>query len=576
MLKSNSESWKIIGFIFLIFVMSILIAGCSLIDSSTSDSTGEGSPSDSQTATIIIDVETIPANQVGTFSYTGVPMGTVSADGTLVVADLEPGTYTTTQVDPAPDFDVSRITCDDNDSPNESMGDPATRTAVINLDPGETVSCTFTNTKRGTLVINTNTNPEDVEGLFQFTGVPNGTIPNNGTLVVANLQPGTYTTTQVDPEPNFDVSRVVCDDETSQTPSSGESAARTAVYNLDPGEMVTCTFTNTKRGTAVINIETDPSYIEGEFMFTGVPQGSVDSNEQLEVPNLTPGTYTSTQVDPDPEFKITEVFCDDDASSTPSNGDPDTRTTIFNIDPGETVTCTFVNTAPDLPPGSGGSGSGGTSESSGEGTEPGNGINPFNDPETYLPDFHLPDPLPSDAGSALVPLEGPWLATNYNGVMDCGSYSMDIPANPPEAGMLEVLENGQKIIGTGMAESQGESITMMADPEINGRYNGIFDGTQEGVPVQIYYYWQVVTEENIVGYLTASFSSQGVTCEVYRPFDLVYNEQSQRLLKYVKYLYLGCYRKKWNQAQPDIAGEMICSPNTVRGYDGTNLDVHDI
>jgi hypothetical protein len=523
MLKSISESRKMIRFLILSLVMAILAVSCSSRDGSSDTAFGDSSPN-TQTGMIVIRAGTNPEGQNGNFTFTGVPQGTISTNSTLVISDLEPGTYTTTQVDPAPDFDVSRVTCDDNGSPTESMGDPTTRTALINLDPGETVSCSFTNTKRGTLVVATNTNPEGEDGVFQFTGVPQGTIPANGTLVVSLLQPGTYTTTQIDPEPNFDISRVVCDDEKSQIPSSGDPATRTAVYNLDPGEMVTCTFTNTKRGTAVIGVETDPSYIEGEFMFTGVPQGSVDSNELLEVPNLPPGTYTSTQVDPDPEFKITEVFCDDDASSTPSIGDPDTRTTIFNIDPGETVTCTFVNTAPDLPPGSGGSGSGGTSESSGEGTEPGNGINPFNDPETYLPDFHLPDPLPSDAGSALVPLEGPWLATNYNGIMDCGSYSMDIPANPPEAGILEVLENGQKIIGTGMAESQGESITMMADPEINGRYNGIFDGTQEGVPVQIYYYWQVVTEENIVGYLTASFSSQGVTCEVYRPFDLVYNE----------------------------------------------------
>ena len=99
--------------------------------------------------------------------------------------------------------------------------------------------------------------------------------------------------------------------------------------------------------------------------------------------------------------------------------------------------------------------------------------------------------------------------------------SLDIPASPPENGIIEVRDGGQTLIGTGLQEDQA-SITLRADPEIRGRYSGTFEGTEQGVPVTIDYFWQVITDEYIVGYLTASVTAQGVTCTVYRPFELTY------------------------------------------------------
>lgn len=123
--------------------------------------------------TIVVAVETEPTGSGGSFAFTGVPTcdyldadgepfepGTegkvaegvepcVPAGGTLATPNLEPGTYTTTQVDPAPGFDITDVRCDDGDSPTTSSGDPATRSAVFQVDPGETVTCTFVNTRRG-------------------------------------------------------------------------------------------------------------------------------------------------------------------------------------------------------------------------------------------------------------------------------------------------------------------------------------------------------------------------------------------------------------------------------------------
>jgi hypothetical protein len=373
----------------------------------------------------------------------------------------------------------------------------------------------------GTLIISAVTLPAGQAGSFTVTGVPSGTISTDGTLVVSDLEPGTYTTTQIDPAPDFDVSAVECDDGGSPTASSGDAQTRTAVLNLDPGETIRCTFTNTQRGTAVIAAQVDPEGVEGRLLFTGVPSGTIPANGTLVVTGLSPGTYTTTEADPEPDFELTDVTCDDGDSGLASSGDPSTRTAVFNVDPGETVQCLFTNeqVEPDAEPAASG---GGAEGSTGSEAEAPTGINPFEDPDPAMDRFPLPEDLPPDAGTFAAPKAGPWSVVNYAGRMTCGgAMTLDIPASPPESGILEVLDGGQTVIGSGLQEDEA-SITMMAYPEITGRYTGAFEGTEQGVPVTINYYWQVITEEHIVGFLTASVTSEGVSCEVYRSYEMTY------------------------------------------------------
>ena len=509
----------------LLVLLALTVAGCSLV-AGPDESSGvapevpdPGASAGEETGSLVISAVTVPAAQAGSFTFTGVPSGTISVENTLVVADLTPGTYTTTQVDPAPDFDLTAVECDDGDSATPSSGDAQTRTAVLNLDPGETINCTFTNAQRGSAVIATQVDPEGSEGSFLFTGVPSGTIPANGTLVVANLTPGTYTTTEFNPAPEFDLTAVECDDGASATTSGGDPSTRSAIFQVDPGEMVTCTFTNTRRGTAIVATQVSPESAEGEFLFTGVPSGTIPANGTLVVTGLPPGTYTTTEADPEPAFELTDVSCDDGDGGLASSGDASTRSAIFNVDPGETVQCLFTNalveTEEELAEVAGGDGSSG-SEAEGP-----SGTNPFDDPDPAMERFPLPEDLPPDAGTYSAPKAGPWTVVNYAGRMSCDAFSLDIPASPPESGILEVLDGGQTLIGSGLQEDEA-SITMNAHPEITGRYTGAFEGTEQGVPVTINYFWQVVTDEHIVGFLTASVTSEGVSCEVYRSYELTY------------------------------------------------------
>jgi hypothetical protein len=99
---------------------------------------------------------------------------------------------------------------------------------------------------------------------------------------------------------------------------------------------------------------------------------------------------------------------------------------------------------------------------------------------------------------------------------------LDIPTSPPETGTLEVLDGGQTLVGTSLQEDQSVPITMSADSAYRGRYTGTLAGVEQGVPITLNYVWQVVTDEYIVGYLSSSFTSEGVSCTLYRPYELRY------------------------------------------------------
>jgi len=128
----------------------------------------------------------------------------------------------------------------------------ATRTATFKLDPGETVTCTFTNRQRGTIIVKKVTDPVGASGNFTFTGDAAGTIADGGNITVNSLAPGTYTSTETDPTPAFDLTGLSCNDGASSTVSTVSLATRTATFKLDPGETVTCTFTNRQRGHAKV------------------------------------------------------------------------------------------------------------------------------------------------------------------------------------------------------------------------------------------------------------------------------------------------------------------------------------
>jgi uncharacterized repeat protein (TIGR01451 family) len=275
--------------------------------------------------TIVIEKQTLPDGDTTTlFDFTGALTGSL-VDGVSASKDVEPGTHTVTEGEET-GWDLTAIVCDDADS----SGDVGARTATFEVDPGETVTCVFTNTAQpGSIMVEKQTLPGgDTTTLFDFTGALTGSLVDGGTAS-KDVEPGTYTVTEGE-ETRWDLTAIVCDD----ADSSGDVGSRTATFEVDRGETVTCVFTNTEQGRIVVDKVTDPSGAAQAFDFDpswGSSFELADGDTPQDSGPLSPGTYNVTETVP-AGWELTNVAC--------------TAGTYDNIvlEAGETVTCTFTNT----------------------------------------------------------------------------------------------------------------------------------------------------------------------------------------------------------------------------------------
>ena len=72
--------------------------------------------------------------------------------------------------------------------------------------------------------------PDKASGSFSFSGAAAGSIGDGGQIVVADLVPGTYTSTE-DAAAGLEPDAISCDDENS----TGSVGKRTATFRLDAG-----------------------------------------------------------------------------------------------------------------------------------------------------------------------------------------------------------------------------------------------------------------------------------------------------------------------------------------------------
>ena len=145
-----------------------------------------------------------------------------------------------TEADPAPGFDLTSLECTDSDEGGSgSITDISSRTATINLEPGETVSCRFENTQKGIIQVNKATIPAGKPDLFSFSlaGGPDTiftefSLTGDAPPFETTLKPGSYNV-QENPFEGWQLDTAVCDN--GDHPSS---------ITLTPGATIACTFTN--------------------------------------------------------------------------------------------------------------------------------------------------------------------------------------------------------------------------------------------------------------------------------------------------------------------------------------------
>ncbi|MEZ4584469.1 MAG: hypothetical protein R3A10_23030, partial [Caldilineaceae bacterium] len=301
-----------------------------------------------QLGRVVIQKTSVPAGGQG-FSFSG-DLGAFNLNdaGSKTVIDLAPGTYTVTEDDPTGlGFGLSGITCvDDDPGGRVSTGDVGTRKATIELDPAETVTCTFINTENDTITVEKVTIPPSSDSFgFDAGTLGTFTLLHGDIQDFTNVTPGQYTITEDDPAPaGYQLVDIRCEDSATGQTILGDLGTGSVDLTLTAGERVHCTFTNMKLGTVIIKKATSPAGGAG-FSFSGDLGSFVlkDGSKQI-VRNVTPGSFKVTEDDPTATgFKLSGISCVDTVKKGgKSSGDVATATANIILDPGETVTCTFT------------------------------------------------------------------------------------------------------------------------------------------------------------------------------------------------------------------------------------------
>jgi len=278
------------------------------------------------------------------------------------VTDVTPGYHDLTQ-DPADGYVLTSVSCIDPDNGSWSRSNGMT----LDVDPGETISCTFTNAPpRGNVVIRLDTIP-DAPPAVEFTADWGSfTLNDDGSdadglwpeMTVEGLLVGTYRLTEPY-TPGLAYVGIECSD-----PDGGTTIDQFGHVDLDvdAGETIDCTFTN--------NVAALPPSADLHFKLDAIPDDPVDVgftfvggqlpfsldddptdptlSNSIDLLDRDLGAQTFAATIP-AGWRIKTLVCVD-----PDNGsttDPANAQVTVDLDDGEDVTCTFtIEPIPAGPP----------------------------------------------------------------------------------------------------------------------------------------------------------------------------------------------------------------------------------
>jgi hypothetical protein len=285
-----------------------------------------------QNATLVVDKETDPAGSNTQFDFTlaGPVTATFGLSGVsapAVLTDLISGTYSLAETIP-PGWRFENASCTNGDGID-----------AITLLAGEVVTCTVNNSQLGSITVVKETVGGD--GAFGFDGfsTPTGepftvtTTGGTGQIVFNNVPAGVYGFGETSLPPGW----------IQQGEGSCSNQAFPGEFSLGAGQHITCTFTNRALGRVIVDKVTLPAGSTQIFSFTfdggPVPVAAdvieftlADASTPWQSDYLFPGQYSVTETVP-AGWILTGATCSD--GSQPGT---------IEVDWGEVVTCTFINT----------------------------------------------------------------------------------------------------------------------------------------------------------------------------------------------------------------------------------------
>jgi uncharacterized repeat protein (TIGR01451 family) len=246
--------------------------------------------------------------------------------GSQAFSSISPGSYTVTESAPPAGWDFTSLVCEDEDGGTTTSG----QTANIDLDPGETVTCTYTNTVRpGMLTVVKHVINDDggtrVASDFPISVSGSSPSPSSfpgaespGTTVT--IGPGAYSVTETE-DPGYTASY-----------SAGCSGTMTSDGSA------TCTITNDDKPASLTVIKHVISD-DGGTAFASAWTMNVAGPSPLSFPGAeSPGVTNAVSAG---AYKITESGGSSGYTLSYS-GDCDADGDV-SLDPGESKTCTLTN-----------------------------------------------------------------------------------------------------------------------------------------------------------------------------------------------------------------------------------------
>jgi hypothetical protein len=211
--------------------------------------------------------------------------------GSVGPNNVNAGTYSVAETVPS-GWTLNSGICDDGTSTFA-----VSTVSNIQISLGENVTCTFNNTKKGHIVVDKVTNPSGDSQSFDFTaggsGYSNFSLTDAAAPNDQEVLPGSYSVSEAAVN-GWDSNGGVCDN--NQTPGNVVVA---------PGQTITCTFTNTKRGHLIVQKTTVPAADPTSFSIVASGSGSISSGGNGTVSDatdknyeVTPGTYSVAETVP--------------------------------------------------------------------------------------------------------------------------------------------------------------------------------------------------------------------------------------------------------------------------------------
>ena len=282
---------------------------------------------------------------------------------TNVVPNVNAGsqTYSVTEGAgaPADAYNLTALDCDDTDSTqNADAATLVTRAATIKVSSGETVTCTFTNTRKlGKLEVVKTLEPATDGGLFNLqidgtTVAPN--VSNNGTTGEKALDTGSHTVAETaGTSTNLTdyVPSIECrgDNGAGGIVATANDSGPLEVSVTENSDIV-CVITNKRKATVTIVKDARPNH-EEDFDYTtslgsgftldddAGAAGASTTNENQQVVSGISGFGSQTVTEGTvPGWTLSAINC-----NAAAEAQTDGQTVTVKVDPGDDITCTFVN-----------------------------------------------------------------------------------------------------------------------------------------------------------------------------------------------------------------------------------------